>query len=187
MILWRRLDLPGHEAACLELHDREWHLSGTVVVAAADRICRLEYVVVCDSAWRTLWTRVNGWVGPDPVSIRITARPGGRWWVNGAACTALDGCVDVDLGFSPSTNLLPIRRLGLDIGGSASVRAAWLRFPEFILGPLEQSYHRVSEREYRYESDGGRFSAMLEVNDLGMVVRYGKYWTAEAQFTVPVA
>jgi hypothetical protein len=39
------------------------------------------------------------------------------------------GCVNIDLNFSPSTNLLPIRRLDLSVGASAIVRAAWLRFP----------------------------------------------------------
>lgn len=37
-------------------------------------------------------------------------------------------CVDIDLNFSPSTNLLPIRRFDLSVGASAIVRAAWLRF-----------------------------------------------------------
>ncbi len=37
---------------------------------------------------------------------------GGRgiWRVNDAAVPAVAGCIDLDLGFSPATNLLPIRR-----------------------------------------------------------------------------
>ena len=36
-------------------------------------------------------------------------------------------CVDVDLSFTPATNTLPIRRLGLDIGEEAEIHVAWLR------------------------------------------------------------
>jgi hypothetical protein len=43
-------------------------------------------------------------------------------------CGAGEGCLDIDLGFSPSTNLLPIRRLTLAVGEAATVRAAWLPF-----------------------------------------------------------
>jgi hypothetical protein len=40
---------------------------------------------------------------------------------NGAAVSAVEGCIDIDLKYSPSTNLLPIRRLNLAIGESAEV------------------------------------------------------------------
>jgi hypothetical protein len=88
--------------------------------------------------------------------------------------------VDVDLGFTPSTNLLPIRRLSLAVGAEASIRAAWLRFPGLELEPLEQVYRRESEHRYRYESGGGRFAAELEVDEFGLVARYGDYWVAGA-------
>ena len=48
----------------------------------------------------------------------------------------MTGCVDLDLNFIPSTTLLPVRRLGLAIGQSAEVQAAWLRFPGFTLVPI---------------------------------------------------
>ena len=88
------------------------------------------------------------------------------------------GCIDVDLGFSPVTNTLPIRRLALPVGGEAAVRAAWLRFPELEFVPLEQVYRRLAAERYLYESAGGRFRAELEVDAWGLVTRYGDYWLA---------
>ncbi len=83
------------------------------------------------------------------------------------------------LGFTPATNLLPIRRLGLAPGQSAEVRAAWLSFPALTLELLEQVYRRTSEATYAYASDGGRFTAELSVSGDGFVTRYPGLWEAE--------
>jgi uncharacterized protein len=175
-IFWRRLDRPGHEAAALIFRAPTWCLEGTVVVLDQGIPCRMEYALVCDAEWRTLWARVNGWKGLTPVAHRVSRSPAGRWRHNGIEQPHLDQCIDVDLGFTPSTNLLPIRRLDLAVGGSAKVSAAWLKFPEFSLNRLDQVYHREADQRYRYESGGGRFSAMLEVDEVGMVRRYGDIW-----------
>ena len=90
------------------------------------------------------------------------------------------GCLDLDLNFSPSTNLLPIRRLALALGQSAEVKAAWLRFPSFTLEPFEQIYRRIADSTYRYESAGGRFVRDLPVNTAGFVTSYPDFWILEA-------
>src|SRR5438552_19181141 len=171
-ILWRRLDQPGHESCRLLVGHSHWHLSGVAVFAHDQQPCRLDYAVVCDSGWHTLSARVAGWVGNDAVEIELAADSARRWRLNGAECPAVAGSIDVDLNFSPSTNLLPIRRLGLAIGQEAKVQAAWFRFPSFALEPLEQRYRRIDDATYRYESAGGKFIAELRVNAAGFVTRY---------------
>ena len=179
-ILWRRLDQPGHEFCRLLVQHSRWHLSGAAVFAHDQQPCRLDYSVVCDSGWHTVSARVAGWVGNDAVEIELAADSARRWRLNGAECPAVAGSIDVDLNFSPSTNLLPIRRLGLAIGQEAKVRAAWLRFPSFALEPLEQRYRRIDDATYRYESAGGKFIAELRVNAAGFVTRYPNVWQVEA-------
>lgn len=179
-ILWRRNDWPGHEAAVVREREAGWELSGTAVFVYESRACRLDYVVACDVGWRTVTAQVNGWVGEDAVDVAITVDPQGRWWMNEREIPEVAGAVDVDLNFSPSTNLLPIRRLRLAVGQSAPVRAAWLRFPSFALEPFDQTYSRLGPSAYRYESAGG-FAADLEVDDAGFVTRYGDVWVAEAR------
>jgi hypothetical protein len=93
---------------------------------------------------------------------------------------ALHGLTDVDLGFSPVTNTLPIRRLDPAIGESVAVTAAWVRFPELTIEPLPQRYTRLAERRYRYESAGGAFVAEIEVDDLGLVTTYEGGWRRSA-------
>ena len=95
----------------------------------------------------------------------------------------LAGCIDVDFGFSPSTNLLPIRRLDLAIGAAADVSAAWVKFPEFTVHRLDQRYTRLAETTYLYESRNN-FRREITVDDSGFVVDYPGLWKAEASPTV---
>jgi hypothetical protein len=114
------------------------------------------------------------------VDLQIKTHPSGRWWLNQVEQPTVTECTDIDLNFSPSTNLLPIRRLGLAVGGAAEVRAAWLRFPSFTLEPLPQIYRRLDADTYRYESAGGQFVADLKVSTSGFVIDYPGIWQAEA-------
>ena len=179
-ILWRRLDRRGHEACRVEPADRGWRLAGSAVFEHESGSCRLDYSVLTDPAWNTVSARVDGWVRDRTISVEIAVGASGRWSLNGAPRPELDGCVDVDLNFSPSTNLLPIRRLALEVGSEAAVRAAWLRFPGFALEPLEQVYRRAAVGLYRYESAGGQFRADLEVDESGFVTRYPGFCEMEA-------
>ena len=176
-VLWRRLDTPGHESARLLSKHPYWYLSGTAVFAT-DQPCRLDYLVECNAKWETLSGKVTGWVGERLIEIELTVDTTQRWVLNGEECAQAAGCIDLDLNFSPSTNLLPIRRLGLLPGQEATVRAAWLRFPSFKLEPLEQLYRRIDRDTYRYESAGGRFVADLKVNEVGFVTTYPNLWEA---------
>jgi hypothetical protein len=178
-ILWRRLDRPGHEFARVYSRDGSWLLVGTAVLAHEHQACKLDYSIGCDSAWRTVSCRVTGWLGSQPVEIDISVDRDGHWRLNGTECHEVEGCIDVDLNFSPSTNLLPVRRLELEIGAEAEVQAAWLRFPTFKLERLDQRYRRLSAETYRYESAGGSFVTELQVNSAGLVTLYPKFCQAE--------
>jgi hypothetical protein len=123
---------------------------------------------------------VAGWVGNQVIELDLAVDAARRWWLNGTEYAQVAGCIDLDLNFSPSTNLLPIRRLDLAIGQEAEVRAAWLRFPTFTLELLEQRYRRLSDTTYRYESAGGRFVTELQVNAAGFVTRYPDFWEEES-------
>ncbi|HEU4416520.1 MAG TPA: putative glycolipid-binding domain-containing protein, partial [Candidatus Angelobacter sp.] len=53
---------------------------------------------------------------------------------------------------------------------------AWVRFPELTLQPLPQEYLRVSDRQYRYSSRNGAFTAGLTVDEVGLVMDYEGFW-----------
>ena len=179
-ILWRRLDLPGHEVGRLRPLGDGWELSGTALFLYEARPGRLDYRVSCDRAWRTESARVWGAIGDRDVDLSVAVEERRRWRLNGAECPAVAGCLDIDLGFSPSTNLLPIRRLALAVGEEAEVEAAWLPFPALTFELLPQVYRREGETTYRYESAGGRFVRTLAVDASGFVTSYPGLWEAEA-------
>ncbi len=177
-ILWRRLDRPGHEYARLIEQPNRQLLIGVAVFLHEQKPCRLQYQIVCDEQWFTESAHVSGCVGEQVIDVEVL-HSSGTWLINGSASPALAGSTDVDLNFSPSTNLLPIRRLKLAVGSEAQVKAAWLRFPGFTLEPLQQSYRRLGDLVYRYESGGGNFVAELEVNTAGFVTSYPGFCSAE--------
>lgn len=186
-VLWRAIHWPGHEACSLYRHESEWRLEGTAVFLHEGKTCCVSYVITCDQIWRTRSAVVSGLVRDEDVHIELSIDAHHRWLVNGVAKPAVEGCVDLDLNFSPSTNLLPIRRLNLEIGQQAEVKAAWLRFPSFDLVPLSQIYERLSEFRYRYSSGGGDFVAELTVNRVGFVMVYPQLWEVEGSDWVSVA
>jgi hypothetical protein len=141
--------------------------------------CRLDYHITCDSHWHTRSAEVDGWVGNNLVEIKLAVSPDQRWLLNEKDSPEVAGCIDLDLNFSPSTNLLPIRRLALAVGQEMELRAAWLRFPSFGLEPLVQLYRRIDETSYLYKSAEGSFVTELCVNAEGFVTKYPKIWETE--------
>ena len=119
-------------------------------------------------------------MGQTAVDLEITVDTDRKWRVNGVETSAVAGCIDLDLNFSPSTNLLPIRRLNLSVGQEAEVRAAWLRFPSLQLETLVQIYRRIDESTYQYRSEPD-FIANLTVDEFGLVTNYRDFWLAEAR------
>lgn len=179
LVSWRRLDVPGMDAARLVRVDGGWRIAGTAIVVHEGEPCVFSYEVACDDGWRTRGARVTGWMGGSEVDRTLRPDEDGRWRLDGVHQPQVDGCIDVDLAFTPATNTLPIRRLDLAVGASAPVSAAWLRFPWLDVARLEQVYRREGEHLYRYESNGGRFTAPIEVDDAGLVRRYDELWRAE--------
>lgn len=179
-ILWKihQFPGPGHEHTRIAPQGAFWRLSGTSLFLYEGKPSRLDYSVACGADWRTLGGQVSGWLGDRAVEVEYSVNSSRQWRLGGVEKPAVEGCLDVDLNFSPSTNLLPIRRLNLEIGQEAQVQAAWLRFPSFAFEPLEQVYRRLGPTTYHYESAGGKFVAELEVDDSGFVTRYPELWEA---------
>jgi uncharacterized protein len=178
IILWRRLDIPGHEIGRLNQRNKAWKLSGTALFLYEHAPCKLDYTINCDSDWRTQNAKIIGEIGNKKVKCEVSVE-NQKWFLDGVEYPAVAGCIDIDLSFSPSTNFLPIRRLSLAVGQEAEVNAAWLPFPSLTFELLPQTYRREDQHTYKYESHGGAFARLLEINEAGFVTNYPGIWVAE--------
>ena len=177
-ILWERLDTPGHDACRLEETHDGWRVDGSTVFLQDGAPARLAYRVSCDRSWRALSGEVRGWLGRASIELVVTRTKKGAWLLNGDLALPPGDYGDLDIGGTPATNLLQIRRMGLEVGQQADCPVAWLDVSAGSLEVLAQTYERRSEVGYWYEAPRFSYAAMLEVGDTGFVRDYPGLWRA---------
>jgi hypothetical protein len=182
--VWRRLDMPGHDAAQVVPDGDGWRLTGVAAFRGESGPAALGYEVVCGPDWTTRIGVVRGFVGRAEVDWLIV-RDAGQWTFNGKPVLGLGHCVDLDFGFTPATNFTQTRRIALAVGATAQVPVAWIdadnaalvEAPELVA--LQQTYVRRSEGACWYESSTTGYSALLEFAPDGFVRLYPDLWEAE--------
>jgi uncharacterized protein len=189
-LFWERRDTAGAEHALVDARTGLYARGTALAVDPVPYTCR--YELQTDPSWTTTRFEVSaegpGWA--RTVRLELAA---GRWRVTtseqgnlDAALTAaghagaglpgtedpdlLYGAFDVDLGGSPLTNTLPIRRLDLQVGEPVTILAAWVQLPSLAVIPNEQTYTLLGPGKVRYSS--GTFAADLDVDDDGYVTHY---------------
>ncbi len=172
MAHWRRLDLDGTDRCTLSRVDHGWMLTGQAVWRDNGEVS-LSYVVRCDKDWYTLSADVAGVFAGQPVALRLARTPQG-WTLNESLQPDTAMCTDVDLSFTPATNLLPLRRLTFKNATPVPVNAAWL-VPELDqIKRLDQTYTRLDDCTFTYAS--ANFTARLDTHPSGFVTHYSGLW-----------
>lgn len=170
-VAWQRSDdILAEEHCTVTLRGSGLSLVGTILGAEDGVPIRIEYRVLTDATGLTTAVHVRDLRGFEQRTLTLARDAKGSWTVDGKPVRALKSCSDVDLGCSPSTNTLPIRRLRLGAGASHTIQAAWVRFPDLTVHKTAQTYTRLDEFTYRYAS--GTFEAELGVDDEGLVTQY---------------
>ena len=141
----------------------------------------MDYEVLCDEAWITRRGAVRGWLGERGLELTIVRTAAGVWSLNDVLAAGLDECVDLDLGFTPATNALQLRRVALAKGQAIDVPVAWLDVAAGTLTFLRQRYERRSETTYWYEAPRFDYAAALEVAPSGFVRLYPGLWEMEPE------
>lgn len=185
-MLWRGVDEWRAEACFHELTSEGVRGSGTQI--GADPVpYRLEYRLDASPGWltRTLEVAVEG----EGWSRRLRLKHDGRgaWRCRAEASGAapglpppgiddpgdLDGALDCDLGRSPLTNVMPIRRHSLHSDpGEVDFTMAWVSVPDLGVHRATQRYEHVRPGVVRYVGEHRDFVGELEVDGDGMVVVY---------------
>lgn len=170
-LLWERLDEPGWEAACAFRTGAGWAIESRYVGRRGGGPVAAHYELRLDANWATLRLEASWGLGPDRRTI-VLERTGGGWRVDGVPQPALDGCVDVDVRWTPLTNTLPIRRLGLAPGAAREIDVAWIAEVDLSVHRNAQRYTRLADRRWRFEALENGFAAEIEVDGEGFVLDY---------------
>jgi hypothetical protein len=133
----------------------------------------LEYHLDAPSGWvtRRLEVEASGAGWRRSLSLEHDGR--GGWAADGERVPDVDGALDCDLAFSPLTNLMPVRRSALhERPGGEDFVMAWVSVPDLRLHASPQRYEHVRPGVVRFVALDGDFTAELELDDDGLVVRY---------------
>ncbi|MGH8898453.1 MAG: putative glycolipid-binding domain-containing protein [Egibacteraceae bacterium] len=188
LLLWRGLDSWRAEVAQVDLVPDGVSASGTQL--GVDPVpYRLDYRLEAGERFITRWLEVEvtgaGW------ARRLDLRHDGEGvWVcqadeegdadlppAGGAVEAVAGALDCDLGRSPLTNLMPVRRHALhERPGSVDFLMAWVGVPDLGLHPSHQRYEHRRRHPLgavvRYVGAHRAFVGDLELDRDGLVLVY---------------
>jgi hypothetical protein len=178
-ILWHDRETLGVERCTLTSLESGFRFSGTVLCPVEGAPLQSAYTVIVDADWRTRHVVVHVEMPHTVADLVLTADGTGMWWRDGEALSGVIDCLDVDLGITPATNTLPIRRLHLRPGKGADIGVVWVAFPSLRIARRDQRYDRLSVSRYRYRS--GTYTAELVVDEQGLIRDYEGAWHAIAQ------
>ncbi len=173
-VMWQRLDEPGLEHLQL-IWDNDGVGVGSVLICVVENTpLSLRYQIYCNAKWQVLGVNLQTF---EHKGLSLQADGEGHWTTgSGATIDFLDGCVDVDLAFTPFTNTLPIKRLKLQPGESADIAVAYILAPELSVQPSKQRYTCLDANRYRFESLATGYTADLTVDEDGLVIEYPDLW-----------
>ncbi|MBZ0293099.1 MAG: putative glycolipid-binding domain-containing protein [Anaerolineae bacterium] len=175
-ILWNNRRQENMECCSLLQSDTGFQLQGSAVLKADQLPMRVSYRVDCDSAWMTRAVEIHAWRGDGEADLLLHVDQEQRWWQRDSELSEFRGLVDVDLGFTPATNTLPIQRLRLAEGDSAVTTTVWIQFPTLEIVRFPQRYTRIASDVYLFESLISDFHATLRIDDYGLVTDYETGW-----------
>lgn len=171
-VLWVRQGKPGNDACRFADADGGYLIDGSST----------------DTDWNILRYRIRARSDGTTRRVRIGAKPrlfvrratDDTWMVNGAPAHAVTGAKDIDLGFTPATFTLPIRRLKLGIGDEAEILVARLDLEKEQLTPLHRVFRRIAKDKYECRVTETDAISHLMVDAQGIVRADAGRWVAQS-------
>lgn len=173
IIRWASAEAEGLEQLHLTVDDRGVQARSVVVGGDNEEnaIWAISYEVECDPQWRV--RRVKIWDTSTGKDLELFADGAGNWTgPDGQPRPEFAGCLDVDIRATPFTNTLPVRRLQLQPGETASIKVVFIPLPELTPVAVVQHYTNLGSQVYRYESEIRDFVRDLTLDAEGLVIDY---------------
>ena len=174
---WRRLDVPGRDAARVTETANGYELFGQATFLDPRGPTTLRYVLDLAPDWSTREGRITGFIGERSIDTHIALTPEG--WTMDGKTLGMPEVVDLDLGFTPATNMIQLRRVNLGQGQAADFDVAWLDTGDEELVRLPQYYERIGANDYDYHSPTVDYRATIVLAASGFAAVYPGLWEIE--------
>ncbi len=189
--VWEGLDAWRAEIARVKITDGELRATGTQI-GVEPVAYRLDYVLEAGERFvtRSFEAEATGTGWRRRIALRHDGRAGWSCEAEaegdaelaeppGGSVDGLGDALDCDLGLSPLTNLMPLRRHGFfEAEGAGELTMAWVSAPDLGLHASRQRYEHVRREPagsvVRYVDLGAHdgFESELELDAEGFVVVY---------------
>lgn len=162
-VAWRTWDGEHTETLDLAWDNEAWTATGHVGKE------RVEYVLRVAPTWHVRQFLLFRDLDEPDLWLAIDARH--RWGeINGLYRSEFDGCEDIELDCTPFTATIPIRRLALNVGGSADIDVISIDVETLAAVRLPVRYERLGERRFRRTALPVGDVREFDVDEFGVVV-----------------
>jgi hypothetical protein len=176
-ILWTSPEQQSAEYFTLTEQTDGFLLAGIVNLWLEDQPTQIIYDIQCDSAWITRRVELRQRQRGNEKRLLLTVDEALNWYNDGVLIPWATGLTDIDISVTPSTNMLPIRKLPMETGKFYEVNCVWVQPPTLALATLPQHYTRMNAHEFDYAAPSQDYTAILTVDDDSVIVKYGDLFT----------
>jgi uncharacterized protein len=178
-IMWCPWTGPGLEHLCLLQQSGGIVADGLLLGVDEAGPFRVHYEIHCTEQWKLRSVHIST-LSPSSQSLHLLTDGEGTWTAaSGEPLPMLQGCLDIDISITPFTNTLPIRRLALQPGSTATLAMAYIAGPQMSLQVTQQRYTCLESTfsTGRYLFEGLKngvisFTAELPVDSDSLVLDY---------------
>jgi hypothetical protein len=173
LLVWGGLDDWRAESAHVRLDGDRLTATGTQLGVTPEPY-RLDYSLRTTAGFVTERLELSVLRSGALKRLLVVRTPDGAWTADDRELPEVEGALDCDLQNSPLTNTMPVLREDLLAPGAEprDFVMAWVAVPELEVHRSEQRYEPLDERRVRYVGLGTDFTADLELDEDGLVVRY---------------
>ncbi|RVU01734.1 hypothetical protein EOD41_07175 [Mucilaginibacter limnophilus] len=144
-----------------------------IVLGVIDNVpFRVNYILHADAKWRTTSFEVSYQLHNNLHKVNYSIDPKGNWTNKGIQYPLYCECAAVDISVTPFTNTLAVKSLELKAGESKTITVLYIDVVEHQTSVQTQTYTRLNENTYRFETADKSFTADIIFDDEGLVVNY---------------
>ncbi|RYY34702.1 MAG: hypothetical protein EOP46_12575 [Sphingobacteriaceae bacterium] len=172
-IIWRGLDDYCTLENCMVTLGERVNSVSSIVLGVIDNVpFRVNYVLHADTMWRITSFDVNYQLGNNAHRVNYKIDTRGNWSNNGIQYPLYCECVAIDISVTPFTNTLAVKPLNLSVGESKSITVLYIDIVEHNTATKKQTYTRLEDNVYRFETEDGNFVANIEFDTDMLVKKY---------------